>query len=56
MLLRFKKNWNRLRFISTDPYDEDWFSLEDQYIALEKKENEKNYKKPKEIIKKKKIN
>jgi len=52
----YKKNWNRLRFISTDPYDDEWVSLEDQYIALEKKENEKNYKKPKEIIKKKKIN
>ncbi len=51
----YKKNWNRLRFIQTDPYDDDWITLEDRYIELEKKENEKKYKKPKEIIKKKKI-
>ncbi|SVE41463.1 uncharacterized protein METZ01_LOCUS494317, partial [marine metagenome] len=49
----YKKNWNRLRFIQTHPYDDEWITLEDRYIELEKKENEKNYKKPKKIIKKK---
>ena len=40
-------------YIKTDLWD-DYYTLEDRYIALEQEENKNKYKKPKQIIKKKK--
>ena len=48
----YKKNWSRMKEINSDSWD--WYSLEDRFLNLEKKENEKKYKK--ETIVKKKIN
>ena len=48
----YKKNWNRMSWINTDDFD--WYSLESRYLKLEKEENEKKYKKPKQIIRKRK--
>ena len=48
----YKKNWSRMKEINSDSWD--WYSLEDRFLDLEKKENEKKYKK--EIIVKKKKN
>ena len=46
----YKKNWSRFSYINSDPWD--WYSLDERYLELEKKENEKKYKK-RTIIKKK---
>ena len=50
-----KKNWNRFSYINTVGHWEwDVFcSLRDEYERFEKKENEKKYKKPKQIIRNK---
>ena len=48
----YKKNWSRFRYIGTDPYDEEWITLEDRFIELEKEHSKKNYKKT-AIVKKK---
>ena len=48
----YKKNWSRFRYIGTDPYDEEWITLEDRFIELEKEHSKKNYKKT-TIVKKK---
>ena len=48
----YKSDWTRFRYINSDDYGEDWYTLEDRFIALEKKINEKKYKKT-TIIKKK---
>jgi len=47
----YKSDWTRFRYINSDDYGEDWYTLEDRFIALEKKINEKKYKKT-TIIKK----
>ena len=47
-----KKNWTRFKYILVDNYD--YISLEDRYLEIEKKLNEKKYKKPKQIIRKRK--
>ena len=46
----YRKNWNRMEHINTEDWD--FYSLESQYLDLEKKENKKKYEK-KIIIKKK---
>ena len=48
----YKSDWTRFRHINSDDYGDDWYTLEDRFIALEKKINEKKYKKT-TIIKKK---
>jgi len=48
----YKKNWTRISWINTADWDE-FYSLEQRYIDLEKEENKKKYKKPKQIIRKK---
>ena len=47
----YKSDWTRFRYINSDDYGDDWYTLEDRFIALEKKINEKKYKKT-TIIKK----
>ena len=49
----YKKKWTRFTYINTDLWD-DYYTLEDRYIALEQEENKKKYKKPKQIVKKRK--
>ena len=49
----YKKKWTRFTYINTALWD-DYYTLEDRYIALEQEENKKKYKKPKQIIKKRK--
>ena len=48
----YKKKWTRFTYINTDLWD-DYYTLEDRYIALEQEENKKKYKKPKQIIRNK---
>ena len=52
----YKKDWTRFNWIDTEFWGDDFNSLENRFIEREKEENQKKYKKPKEIIKKKKIN
>ena len=47
----YKKNWNRMSQINSEPYD--WYSLEEKFLDLEKEENKKKFEK-KTIIQKKK--
>ena len=47
-----KKNWTRFSQIIVDDYD--YITFEDRYLEIEKKENEKKYKKPKQIVRKRK--
>ena len=49
----YKKEWTRFTYINTALWD-DYYTLEDRYIALEQEENKKKYKKPKQIVKKRK--
>ena len=49
----YKKKWTRFTWINTDLWD-DYYSLEDRYIALEQEENKKKYKKPEQVVRKKK--
>ena len=51
----YAKNWSRFQFINSDNWGDEWLSLEDRFLEIQKKENEKKYKK-KETIVKKKIN
>ena len=51
----YKKDWTRFNWIDTNYWEDDFVSLESVFIEREKEENKKKYKKPKEIIKKKKI-
>ena len=50
-----KKSWNRFSYINTIGHWEwgDFCSLREEYERFEKKENEKKYKKPKQIIRNK---
>ena len=49
-----KENWSRLTHINTLGQWDDWYSLAFKYENKEKEENKKKYKKPKQIVKKKK--
>ena len=51
-----KKNWNRFGHINTVGHWDwgDFVSLSNEYERFEKKENEKKYKKPKQIVRKRK--
>jgi len=49
-----KKNWSRFVHINTAEQWDDWYSLASEYENKEKEENKKKYKKPKQIIQKKK--
>ena len=49
----YKKKWTRFTWINTDLWD-DYYSLEEKYVALENEENKKKYKKPKQIVRKRK--
>ena len=51
-----KKNWTRFDWIDTNFWGDEFESLENEFIRREKEENQKKFKKSKEIIKKKKIN
>ena len=48
----YRKNWNRMEHINTEDWD--FYSLESQYLYLEKKENKKKYEKKINIKKKNK--
>ncbi len=52
----YKKDWTRFNWIDTDFWGDEFSSLENTFLVREKEENQKKYKKSKEIIKKKKIN
>ena len=49
-----KENWSRFTHINTSGQWDDWYSLASEYENKEKEENKKKYKKPKQIVKKKK--
>ncbi len=51
----YSKNWSRFQFINSDNWGDDWLTLEERFLEIQKKQNEKKYKK-KETIVKKKIN
>ena len=38
-MMKIIKNWSRFSYINSDPWD--WYSLDERYLELEKKENEK---------------
>jgi len=50
----YKKNWTRFTQINTEHWGDDYISLNERYIDSEKEENKKKYKKPKQIVKKRK--
>ena len=52
----YKKNLTRISWINTAEDWDEFYSLEQRYIDLEKEENKKKYKKPKQIIRKKNKN
>ena len=52
----YKKDWTRFNWIDTEFWGDEFNSLENRFIEREKGENQKKFKKSKEIIKKKKIN
>ena len=52
----YKKDWTRFNWIDTEFWGDEFNSLENRFIEREKEENQKKFKKSKEIIKKKKIN
>jgi hypothetical protein len=49
----YAKNWSRFQFINSDYWGDDWLSLEDRFLELEKEKNKKKFEK-KTIIQKKK--
>ena len=49
----YSKNWSRFEFINSDNYGDEWLTLEDRFLELQKEENEKRTKKE-TIVKKKK--
>ena len=52
----YKKDWTRFNWIDTEFWGDEFNSLENRFIEREKEENQKKFKKSKEIIKKKKKN
>ena len=45
----YEKNWSRSKWINTDNWD-DWYSLEQRYLDVERENSKKKFKKPKLII------